>query len=131
MWCGIALRVRVAQSGDAILTAWVFQASLLRETVQRGELPAVDETEARTNWENSTHTNQWDPVGWMRVLRKLADVPARPVKTIIEKSWRSRRAHSNWRKIAVVPTLKRGWKGYPRLWISMWVKLGCIIRCTE
>ncbi|KFV80800.1 RNA-directed DNA polymerase from mobile element jockey, partial [Struthio camelus australis] len=48
-----------------------------------------------------------------RVLRELADVIARPLSIILEKSWRSGEVPEDWKKAKVTPVFKKGKKEEP------------------
>ncbi|KFV81194.1 RNA-directed DNA polymerase from mobile element jockey, partial [Struthio camelus australis] len=43
-----------------------------------------------------------------RVLRDLADVIARPLSIILERSWRSGEVPEDWKKANVTPSSKKG-----------------------
>ena len=49
-----------------------------------------------------------------RVLRELADVFAKPLSVIFERSWRTGEVPEVWRKANVTPIFKKGKKGGPR-----------------
>ncbi|KFV80058.1 RNA-directed DNA polymerase from mobile element jockey, partial [Struthio camelus australis] len=48
-----------------------------------------------------------------RVLRELADVIARPLSIILERSWRSGEVPEDWKKANVTPAFKKGKKEEP------------------
>ncbi|KFV85992.1 hypothetical protein N308_06800, partial [Struthio camelus australis] len=48
-----------------------------------------------------------------RVLRELADVIARPLSIISERSWRSGEVPEDWKKANVTPVFKKGKKEEP------------------
>ncbi|KFV84217.1 hypothetical protein N308_04705, partial [Struthio camelus australis] len=48
-----------------------------------------------------------------RVLRELADVIARPLSIILERSWRSGEVPEDWKKAKVTPAFKKGEKEEP------------------
>ena len=58
-----------------------------------------------------TPTNQW-PIH-PRVLRELADIIARPLSIIFEKSWRTGDVPEDWRKANVTPIYKKGSRENP------------------
>ncbi|KFV79947.1 hypothetical protein N308_11790, partial [Struthio camelus australis] len=60
-----------------------------------------------------THRSM-DPDGMHpRVLRELADVIARPLSIILERSWRSGEVPEDWKKACVSPVFKKGKKEEP------------------
>ncbi|KFV80016.1 RNA-directed DNA polymerase from mobile element jockey, partial [Struthio camelus australis] len=48
-----------------------------------------------------------------RVLRELADVIARPLSILLERSWRSGEVPEAWKKANVTPVFKKGKKEEP------------------
>ncbi|KGL73655.1 hypothetical protein N309_10427, partial [Tinamus guttatus] len=48
-----------------------------------------------------------------RVLRELADVIAKPLSIIFERSWRTEEVPEGWKKASVTPVFKKGKKEDP------------------
>ncbi|KFV79716.1 hypothetical protein N308_03870, partial [Struthio camelus australis] len=48
-----------------------------------------------------------------RVLRELADVIARPLSILLERSWRTGEVPEDWKKANVTPVFKKGRKEEP------------------
>ncbi|KFV87304.1 RNA-directed DNA polymerase from mobile element jockey, partial [Struthio camelus australis] len=48
-----------------------------------------------------------------RVLRELADVIARPLSVILERSWRTGEVPEDWKKANVTPVFQKGKKEEP------------------
>ncbi|KFO80421.1 hypothetical protein N303_08947, partial [Cuculus canorus] len=76
--------------------------------------PTVEGDQVRDHWRNlnickSIGPNEMHP----RDLRELADVVAKPLSMISEKSWQSGEAPGDWKKCNTVPIFKKGRKDNP------------------
>ncbi|KFV84315.1 RNA-directed DNA polymerase from mobile element jockey, partial [Struthio camelus australis] len=71
--------------------------------------PLVEEDQVRDLLSKLDIPKSMGPDGMHpRVLRKLADVIARPLSIILERSWRSGEVPEDWKKASVTPVFKKG-----------------------
>ncbi|KFV77240.1 RNA-directed DNA polymerase from mobile element jockey, partial [Struthio camelus australis] len=77
-------------------------------------VPTVEEERVR---ELLTHLDIHESMGpdgmHLRVLKELADVIARPLSIILERSWRSGEVPEDWKKASVTPVFQKGKKEEP------------------
>ncbi|KFV77696.1 hypothetical protein N308_04573, partial [Struthio camelus australis] len=76
--------------------------------------PLVEEDRVRDHLGKPDIHKSMSPNGMHpRVLRELADVTARPLSIILERSWRSGEVPEDWKKASVTPVFKKGKKEDP------------------
>ncbi|KFV78519.1 RNA-directed DNA polymerase from mobile element jockey, partial [Struthio camelus australis] len=76
--------------------------------------PLVEEDQVRDLLSKLDIHKSMGPYGMHpRVLRKLADIIARPLSIIFERSWRSGEVPEDWKKASVTPAFQKGKKEEP------------------
>ncbi|GAB0205958.1 mitochondrial enolase superfamily member 1 [Grus japonensis] len=91
------------------------QTMEVREKVcQKEDFPLVKEDRVREHLGNLNIHKSMGPDGMHpQVLRELADVIARPLSIIFERSWRTGEVPEEWRKANVTPVFRKGKKEDP------------------
>ncbi|GAB0184184.1 hypothetical protein GRJ2_000884000 [Grus japonensis] len=84
------------------------------KVLQKEDVPLVEEDWVREHLGKLNIHQSMGPDGMHpRVLRELADVIARPLPIILERSWRTGEVPEDWRKANVTPVSKKGKKEDP------------------
>jgi len=85
-----------------------------QEAWRKDDLPLVEEDCERDHLiKLETHKSMGPDGMHPRVLRELADVIAKPLSIIFERSWRTGEVPKDWRKANVTPDFKKGMKKDP------------------
>uniref|UniRef100_A0A8B9PKM6 Reverse transcriptase domain-containing protein n=1 Tax=Apteryx owenii TaxID=8824 RepID=A0A8B9PKM6_APTOW len=76
---------------------------------KKEDFPLVEEDRVRDHLGKlDTHKSMGPDGMHPRVLRQLADVTARPLSNIFERSWRTGEVPDDWKKANVIPVFKKG-----------------------
>ncbi|KFV74587.1 hypothetical protein N308_00053, partial [Struthio camelus australis] len=76
--------------------------------------PLVEEDRVRDHLSKLDIHKSTGPDGMHpQVLRELADVMARPLSILLERSWRSGEVPEDWKKASVTPVFQKGKKEEP------------------